>query len=111
LSDGGERGGFPSCGSGEKGEESWLAGVRVKESGGVGVFGNFHERVFLADTIRSGEGVGGVESPIAIDDQFVALGSWGKREEEGPEIFFLAGKGMGGWIPAVEGAGDADRFF
>ena len=38
-----EGGGFPSCGSGEEGKESLLPGVRVKESGGVCVFENFHE--------------------------------------------------------------------
>jgi hypothetical protein len=107
----GEGGGFPIRRGGEEGQKGRLMGFCVEKGGGAIAVRNLNEGIFLADTIRSGEGVGGVESPIAIDDQFVALGSWGKREEEGPEIFFLAGKGMGGWIPAVEGAGDADRFF
>jgi hypothetical protein len=111
LGDGGERGGFPSCGSGEKGEESWLAGVRVKESGGVCIFGNFNERVFLARAVGDGEGVGGVESPIAVHDELVGLGSWGKRETEGPEVSFFSFEGVGGGVPSVKGACEADRFF
>ena len=43
IRDAREGGGFPSCRGGEEGEESWLPGVRVKESGGVCVFENFHE--------------------------------------------------------------------
>ena len=111
LGDGGERGGFPSCGSGEKGEESRLAGVGVKESGGVCVFGNFHERVFLARAVGHGERVGGVESPIAVHDELVGLGSWGKRKAEGPEVSFFSFEGVGGGVPSVKGACEADRFF
>ena len=111
LGDGGKRGGFPTGGRGEKGEESWLAGVGVKERGGVGVFGNFHERVFLACAVGHGEGVGGVESPIAVHDELVGLGSRGKREGERPEVSFFLGKRVGGGVPAVKGAGEADRFF
>ena len=111
FGDGGEGGGFPSCGSGEKGEESWLAGVRVEESGGVCVLRDFHERVFLACAVGHGEGVGGVESPIAVHDEFVGLGSWGEWEGEGPEVSFFAREGMGGGVPAVEGSCKADRFF
>ena len=106
-----EGGGFPSCGGGEEGEETRLVRCCVEEGGGVYVFRDFHERVFLACTVGQGEGVGGVEAPIAVHDQFVGLGSWGEREGEGPEVSFFAREGMGGGIPAVEGACDGDRFF
>lgn len=106
-----EGGGFPSCGGGEEGEETWLVRCCVEEGGGVYVFRDFHERVFLARTVGQGEGAGGVEAPIAVHDKFVGLGSWGEREGEGPEISFFTREGMGGGIPAVEGACDGDRFF
>jgi predicted phage gp36 major capsid-like protein len=52
--------------------------------------------------------VGGVESPIAVHDELIGLGSWGKREGEGPEVSFFSFKRVGGGVPSVKGAGEAD---
>ena len=55
--------------------------------------------------------MGGVDSPIAVHDELVGLGSWGKREGEGPEVSFFSGERVGGGVPSVKGAREADRFF
>ena len=106
-----EGGGFPSCGGGEEGEEAWLVRFCVEESGGGFVIRNLDEGIFIPCTVGHGEGMGGVEAPIAVHDKFVGLGAWGEREGEGPEISFFTREGMGGGVPAVEGSCKADRFF
>ena len=55
--------------------------------------------------------MGVVESPIAVHDELIGLGSWGKREGEGPEVPFFSFEGVGGGVPSIKGACEADRFF
>jgi hypothetical protein len=73
-----EGGGFPSCGGGEEGEEAWLVRFCVEESGGGFVIRNLDEGIFIPCTVGHGEGMGGVEAPIAVHDELVGLGTWGE---------------------------------